>query len=404
MSVVLGLGRGCTCPFLLLPDLIAETTNLSAVAIRRRTWRNVDGERIEGTWRHAFIRNGATYFLTDLLIYADGMVDCWGLVTLEEFAGKLASGWVATNLTDGAQASAHHLASWKFTEPRMWLTPQMLLGEIRDDIDQLSGRPHSTARCLAALDAFRSQPTEDNRAALREAYEAIPEHLRIYALGDQDSKDWPLRVLVTGPGHRLERHGEDEVVTEDMHAAALSYFTHQEQQRQRYADKAPADGPAEPVETSVLINQTVFPRGWPEDPGILVLRNEFPAPMTVGGLTYPTVTHAYWALAVADEHRRGEILRADTPYAAQKLAESSTLRDGWPQARTAIMTDLLRAKFNQHPDLAEALASTRTSRLIYTEMGSTFWGQHGLEGRNWMGRLLELLRSELAVSKLNMQL
>ncbi|WP_432196616.1 NADAR family protein [Streptomyces sp. bgisy027] len=371
------------------------------MAIRRRTWRNVDGEQIEGTWRHAFIRNAGTYFLTDLLIYADGMVDCWDLVTLEEFAGKLASGWVATDLADGAQASAHHLASWKFAEPRMSLTPEMLLGEIRDDIDQLNGRPDSTARCLAALDTFRGQPTEDNRAALREAYEAIPEHLRIYALGDMDSQDWPLRVLVTGPGHRLERHGEDEVVTEDMHAAALRYFTDREQQRQRYADKAPADGPAKPVETSVLINQTVFPRGWPQDPGKLVLRNEFPTPITVGVLTYPTVTHAYWALAVADEHRQDEILRADTPYAAQKLAESSTLRDGWPQARTAIMADLLRAKFNQHPDLAEALTSTGTSRLIYTEMDSTFWGQHGLEGRNWMGRLLELIRSELAAGKLN---
>jgi hypothetical protein len=38
----------------------------------------VDGERIEGTWRNAFIHSGGTYFLTDLQIYADGMVDCWG--------------------------------------------------------------------------------------------------------------------------------------------------------------------------------------------------------------------------------------------------------------------------------------------------------------------------------------
>ena len=72
------------------------------MGIRQRTWRNVDGERIEGTWRHAFIRNGGNYFLTDLLIYADGMVDCWGLETLEGFADKLASGWVATDLPEGA--------------------------------------------------------------------------------------------------------------------------------------------------------------------------------------------------------------------------------------------------------------------------------------------------------------
>ena len=374
------------------------------MGIRQRTWRNVDGERIEGTWRHAFIRNGGTYYLTDLLIYADGVVDCWELVTLDEFATKLASGWVATELAEGAQASAHHLASWKFAEPHTWLTAEMLLGEIRDDIDQLNGRPDSTDRCLATLEAFRDQPTEDNRAALRKAYEAIPEHLRIYALGDQDSKDWALQVLVAGPGNHLNQYGEDELVTEEMQVAALDYFTDREQQRQRYANKTPADGPTQPIETSILINQRFFPRGWPQDPGILVLRNEFPTPITVGENIYPTVTHAYWALAVADDQQQAEILRADTPYAAQKMAENATLRTGWHQARTAIMAQLLRIKFSQHSDLAETLTATGTTRLIYTEVGTTFWGQHGMEGRNWMGRLLELIRSELAVTGTGVQL
>lgn len=374
------------------------------MAIRHRTWRNVDGERIEGTWRHAFIRNGGTYYLTDLVIYADGMVDCWELVTLDEFAAKLASGWVATELAEGARASALHLGAWKFAEPQTSLTPAMLLGEVRDDIDQLNNRPDSTDRCLAALEVFRDQPTEDHRVALREAYEAIPEHRRIYALGDQDRQDRPLRVLIAGPGNHLGRRDEDGVVTEEMHAAALNYFVDRDRQRQRYPGKTPADGPTEPSETSVVINQAVFPGGWPEDPGILVLRNEFPAAITVGGQTCPTVTHAYWALAVADDQRRAEILRADTPYAAKKIAEDSAFRAGWPDARVAVMTQLLRLKFSRHSGLAATLTATGTTRLIYTEMGSTFWGQHESEGRNWMGRLLELIRSELAVSGTGVQL
>lgn len=67
----------------------------------------------------------------------------------------------------------------------------MLLGEVRDDIDQLNGVPDSTGRCLAAVDVFRDEPTEANRNAVREAYEGIPEHLRRYALGDMDRKDFP---------------------------------------------------------------------------------------------------------------------------------------------------------------------------------------------------------------------
>ncbi|MCX4403273.1 hypothetical protein OG840_15880 [Streptomyces sp. NBC_01764] len=89
----------------------------------RITSRKADGIRIPGTWRHAFIRNGGTFFLTDLVIYADGLIDCWGLVTVDEFEQKLRSGWVATDLPEGAEASAHDLASWKFSEPRTWLPP-----------------------------------------------------------------------------------------------------------------------------------------------------------------------------------------------------------------------------------------------------------------------------------------
>ncbi|MFI1249708.1 hypothetical protein ACH4TY_23870 [Streptomyces anulatus] len=80
--------------------------------------RTADGVRIPGTWRHAFINNGGTYFLTDLFIYADGLIDCWGAATVEEFERKLRSGWVATRLPEGAEASAHGLAAWTFGETR----------------------------------------------------------------------------------------------------------------------------------------------------------------------------------------------------------------------------------------------------------------------------------------------
>ncbi|MFJ6773931.1 hypothetical protein ACIQOV_23765 [Kitasatospora sp. NPDC091257] len=176
-----------------------------------------------------FIRNGGNYFLTDLLIYADGLIDCWGLVTVEEFAEKLRSGWVATTFEDGARASAHHVAAWKFAEVQSWTTPEELLGEVGDEIDRLNGRPDSTGRCLATVTVFRAEPSEEQRAVLREAYLAIPEHLRRYALGDMDSKDWPLKVLAAGPGARLL--GGGPVVTDEMYQHALEYFAERDQAR-----------------------------------------------------------------------------------------------------------------------------------------------------------------------------
>ncbi|OLF04823.1 hypothetical protein BLA60_38920 [Actinophytocola xinjiangensis] len=363
---------------------------------RRRTWRVVDGERVEGTWRPAFIHNIDTYYLTDLVVYADGLVDCWGLVTVDELAEKLAEGWVATDLPEGALASADGIGAWRFDRSWSTLTARRLLGEVRDEIDQLNDRPDSTARCLAVLDVFRADPTEANRAALRRAFEAIPEHRRRYALGDMDLRDRPLRILAAGPGNPVlpdaDGSEEPETVTEELHAEALADIadlTADLDRRER--------PPAEPAETSVLISETHFPRGWPADAGVLVLRNEFPAPVTAGDRTYPTVAHAYWALAVAGEPARQEVLAAANGYAAAHAGERAPAHPGWNQRRTAVMADLLRHKFAQHPDLATALLATGTSRLIYAT-GDPFWGQLGDRGHNWLGRLLELVRAELAVS------
>ncbi|MGW4840343.1 NADAR domain-containing protein [Streptomyces globisporus] len=63
------------------------------------------------------------------------------------------------------------------------------------------------------------------------------------------------------------------------------------------------------------------------------------------------------------------------------------------------MTGLLRAKYGQHPELAEILLATDDATLIYDDMESAFWGDNAGRGRNWTGRLLELVRSELRLRR-----
>ncbi|MET9515927.1 NADAR family protein [Streptomyces sp. NPDC002994] len=359
----------------------------------RITHRTADGVRIPGTWRHAFIRNGDHYYLTDLFIYADELIDCWGLVTLDEFEQKLRSGWVATAFPDGAKASAHDLAAWKFNEPRTWLTPELLLAEVRDTIDQLNGRPDSTGRCLAAVDRFMADRTEENRDAARASYLAIPKTQRRYALSDMDRKDWPLQVLVAGPAGERESRPE-EPVTQEEYDSAVTYFEERAQWIAERPSRVPADGPTSPHAPAVKLHHSYSTKRL-DDPGTTGLRNHYLAPIDVDGVTYPSVAHAYWALSVADPQARAAITAADTDYAARALAADATRREGWEQARTAVMTSLLRAKYIQHPSLAEILLATDDATLIYDDADSAFWGDNAGRGRNWTGRLLELVRSEL---------
>jgi hypothetical protein len=182
----------------------------AAVTRFRRACRDVDGQQVEGTWRHIFVRNADNYYLTDLVVYADGAIDTGtgGLTDLNGLAELLRSGRVATTLTDGAWASAHHLAGWRFAEAACAINADTLLAEVTDEIDRLNDRPDSTGRCLQAVQTYLTDATEDNRLRVRQRYLAIPEHLRIYALGDMDNRDWPLKVLATAIGDTVEDHYE----------------------------------------------------------------------------------------------------------------------------------------------------------------------------------------------------
>jgi predicted NAD-dependent protein-ADP-ribosyltransferase YbiA (DUF1768 family) len=367
-----------------------------------KTFRLVDGERIEGTTRPVFIRNGGTYFLSELRVFADGLIDCWGLVDLSGLREKLRSGWVATSLEPGARASANHLASWRFSEPQMWVTADELLGEVADDIDTLNGRPDSTRRCHAALERYLESRSEQDRVALRDAYEAIPRHMRVYVLGDMDRKDWPLRVLCTETGGPIggdPRLGGEKAVTEQMRQEAFGYFAGRERATEENRQPIYPDGPEGADSPTLILNQGIFPKGWPADPGTLVLRNEYPAPIAVEGVTYPTVVHAYWALATTSPEARDRIREAARPVDAGKLAEQAPLRPDWPAVRLAVMASLLRAKYAQHPELAGILLATGDARIHYTGIGSRYWNAGRREGRNWMGRLLELVRAEIAAER-----
>ncbi|WP_306370451.1 NADAR family protein [Nocardiopsis sp. CC223A] len=373
------------------------------MAIMQPVFRESDGERIPGESRPAFIRNGGSYYLTSLKIYADGLVDCWGLVDLAGFADRLASGWVATEFEAGAGASAHGIGEWRFADPVSYTDADCLLAEVRDTVEELNGRPTSSDRCLVALEAYLADPDESRRAALRAAYLEIPWTQRVYLLGDMDSKDWPVQVLAFGPGGTLTGVFEGATVTERQHGQALEYFARWTAQRESTRADTGLDGRWEPRAESVVLEQRHFGNdGTRPEPPILALRNDFPAAVNVDGAVYPTVLHAYRAASVADPAAREAIRTAESLEQVGLLVRGTPRRPDWAVARTAVMLRLLRAKFEQHPDLAEVLLSTGDRTILYDDVGSPrYWGRAGAGagGRNWAGRLLEVVRAELCAAR-----
>ncbi len=143
----------------------------------------------------AFIRN-FEYHLTHISIYRDGMVDCWGLVTFEQFKQKVRSKWVVTQPPQDAKVSVSFLASFTATDASYWIEPEEFIREVADEIEGLNGRPTSRDRCSAAWHAYEESPANATKEALRLAYEEVPAHNRRFILGDMDRKDHPIRRVL----------------------------------------------------------------------------------------------------------------------------------------------------------------------------------------------------------------
>jgi predicted NAD-dependent protein-ADP-ribosyltransferase YbiA (DUF1768 family) len=346
---------------------------------RRPTWRWVEDERIAGTWRHAWVRNGERFWLTDLVVYADGIVDCHGLTSVEEFAARARAGDVLAGAPDASRR----------------LSAEDFVAEVRDDIEWLNRRPLAETRCMDAAEAFAREPSEENRAILRAAYEEVPHRDGIYAFtGEGPFHTTDIRVLVAGPGNEAETLSGVETVTEAMQQDAVGHLL-----RNRALSRLPRqppDGPDEPVRPSVILTTRYRGQGEVKPPNVHVLRNEHPAAIEVAGRTFPSVDRAYLALSLADPAARAEVAgTADWEVIAE--AHNAPRREGWPAMRTAVMADLLRAKFARHPELAAVLSDTGDARIVY-EGVDRFWSQTDRKGRNWSGRLLEQIRAERAAA------
>ncbi len=158
--------------------------------------RKVGDKIIIGKSLPAFIHNGGTYFLAQVEVYQDGQIECWGYVTFEEFEQKVRSGWVVTSLPEGAEVHIHHLAAFKARDVFNFVEEVDLIKEVKDLLEQFNGYPSLSEKCLRAFLRYLENPTESNRAELQEAYIAVPMHLRIYILGDQDVKDTPIQAIL----------------------------------------------------------------------------------------------------------------------------------------------------------------------------------------------------------------
>lgn len=124
------------------------------------------------------------------------------------------------------------------------------------------------------------------------------------------------------------------------------------------------------------------------------LSNFSPAMVTLDGVQYISVEHAYQAAKSFDHHYRMSIARCPTPTDAKRLGRTVPLRSDWSDVKLQVMEHLLRQKFSQ-PFFHSKLMATGTEHLIEGNYWhDTFWGVCNDVGDNHLGKLIMRIRDE----------
>lgn len=130
-----------------------------------------------------------------------------------------------------------------------------------------------------------------------------------------------------------------------------------------------------------------------------------------------TVEHAYQALKAAGSVDFAAVLAATTAAKARELGRAVECRPNWDALRIAIMRALIKAKFDQHAELAARLHLTGDRDLVEgNTWGDKFWGAVETEqaagapiaaqfngvkfvGENWLGKILMERRAVLRADR-----
>lgn len=125
------------------------------------------------------------------------------------------------------------------------------------------------------------------------------------------------------------------------------------------------------------------------------LSNFYEAPVQYDGIVYQNNEAAFQAQKCANPADRQKFAELN-PTEARHLGRAIPLRKDWEQVKMSVMSEIVRAKFEQNPDLAKKLLSTHDA---YLEEGNTWgdrtWGTVNGAGANHLGRILMEVRKEI---------
>lgn len=123
------------------------------------------------------------------------------------------------------------------------------------------------------------------------------------------------------------------------------------------------------------------------------LSNMFPCSVRVriSGHEYQFTCSEAAFQAVKCPERASEFTELDG-YAAKRLGKKVQLRADWNAVKLDVMRVIVKAKFDQHPELMAKLKAQPGEIVEDNTWGDTYWGRCNGYGQNHLGQILMSVR------------
>ncbi|OWA37676.1 hypothetical protein B9G55_06415 [Saccharibacillus sp. O16] len=166
------------------------------------------GSPVEGRSLSLFRRVGDQVILSELTLYADGRAALYSEQEevyghLDDVMQRLDRGELTAQLEMPARVQIPGLGTVVFTQALYEVEHAEKRKEIEEEMTKAQGGETAFEACKKAYVDYLIEPTERARQRLREAYEKVPEHRRMF-LGSMDNKDEDYQRIIYFPEQKRE--------------------------------------------------------------------------------------------------------------------------------------------------------------------------------------------------------
>lgn len=131
------------------------------------------------------------------------------------------------------------------------------------------------------------------------------------------------------------------------------------------------------------------------------LSNFYNAPIAYKGILYQNSEAAFQAQKCLNDNEK-LMFSTLSPYDAKRLGRNVALRSDWESIKFSVMQEIVDAKFDQNPDIANKLIMTNNEYLEEgNNWGDKIWGTINGIGANNLGKILMQTRERLRLKEVS---